>query len=275
MSLASIKLDLFTKDGGRLGTASGFILEVSGQFYIITNWHIVSGCDFRTGEPFSLEDKPHLLRTLIHKGRLVGSQHVLPLQASWGIQKEFTLYDENGEPQWIEFKVYTQSRSPVDIVAMPLGATQDLDYPIPAEVIQSIKPKALYEPIVTSSPNEADDWRILAIPGSWITTDVSYGPSDAIQIVGYLRGLSSVGIRRPGQIFWKTGFIASENDTIELGKAMLVDALVDEGMSGAPVVGMKAGQPKLLGVYGGRYSPETSDFVGIVWSADVLKQLSG
>lgn len=270
MSLASVKLELFTKDGNLLDTASGFILEVSDQFYIITNWHIVSGCDFRTGEPLSLEDKPHRLRTLVHKGRHVRSQHVLPLQPSWGIHKEATLYDEKGEPQWIEFKVYTQSRSPVDIVAIPLGATKDLDYPFPVEVVQSIKPKVFYETVVAPS-DEADDWRILAIPWSWINTDVSYGPSDAIQIIGYPRGLPISG---QGQIFWKTGFIASENDTIELGKAMLVDALLDEGMSGAPVVGMKTGRPKLLGVYGSKYSTEASDFIGIVWSADVLKQLN-
>jgi hypothetical protein len=42
---------------------------------------------------------------------------------------------------------------------------------------------------------------------------------------------------------------------------------------GAPVIGLKDGQQKLLGVYGGRYSEKMPLNVGIVWLADSIKAL--
>jgi len=45
LSYSSIKLDLFAKDGARLKPASGFVVEAGSQYYLITNWHVISGRD--------------------------------------------------------------------------------------------------------------------------------------------------------------------------------------------------------------------------------------
>ena len=81
------------------------------------------------------------------------------------------------------------------------------------------------------------------------------------------------GEREAGAVFWKTGFFASEYGVFENGRAILVDASAEAGMSGSPVIGFKKDQPKLLGVFGGRYSTDLPDHIGVVWLLDDLKQL--
>jgi hypothetical protein len=39
LSFSSVKVDLFSKDNVRLKPASGFVVEVGNQYYLITNWH--------------------------------------------------------------------------------------------------------------------------------------------------------------------------------------------------------------------------------------------
>ena len=38
LSFSSVKVDLFSKDNVRLKPASGFVVEVGNQYYLITNW---------------------------------------------------------------------------------------------------------------------------------------------------------------------------------------------------------------------------------------------
>ena len=38
LSYSSVKLDLFSRDGSRLKSASGFVVEAGDKHYIVTNW---------------------------------------------------------------------------------------------------------------------------------------------------------------------------------------------------------------------------------------------
>lgn len=46
-SLVTIPLELFF-DETPLGQDTGFIWREAGQHYLVTNWHVLSGCDFFT-----------------------------------------------------------------------------------------------------------------------------------------------------------------------------------------------------------------------------------
>lgn len=49
LSFSSVKLELFSKDGAHLKPASGFLVDAGGQYYLITNWHVVSGRNISVG----------------------------------------------------------------------------------------------------------------------------------------------------------------------------------------------------------------------------------
>ena len=66
LSFSSVKLDLFSKEGIRLKPASGLVVDAGNQYYLITNWHVVSGGDIHTdGQPEPVV-RPYTLKTSLH-----------------------------------------------------------------------------------------------------------------------------------------------------------------------------------------------------------------
>jgi hypothetical protein len=265
VSGAAIRLHLFAADTTPIGVASGFVLAVDHQHYIVTNWHVISGRDVNTRAPLASRSEPNLIKTAIHCVPFFGSARLLDL---WKTE-ELPLYDENGQPEWIELKRDYETRSIFDIVAIPLKSDYLKGSRFNAEALRAVL-SAEERNAFTGAPRI----EVSALPWSWIGGKAAYGPSDPVQIVGYPTGLP-VRDEQEGPInaYWQTGFIASRINAFEAGRAFLVDALADEGMCGAPVIGLKDGQQKLLGVYGGRYSEEMPLNVGIVWLADSIKAL--
>ena len=74
LSFSSVKLDLFSKDGSRLNTASGFIIEAGKQYYLITNWHVVLGEDIHTDGQQETVVKPYTLKTSVHMHGITGEK---------------------------------------------------------------------------------------------------------------------------------------------------------------------------------------------------------
>ncbi len=113
LSFSSVKIDLFSKNNVRLKSVSGFVVEAGNQYYLITNWHVVSGGQQEPGM------KPHSLKASIHIHGGTGEQ---PAQFSMGVRKRITmqLYDDNGSPRWIEYRTNDDRQHPVDIVALPI-----------------------------------------------------------------------------------------------------------------------------------------------------------
>lgn len=61
LSLASVRLELFRKDhvNGNLvsfGPASGFIIKPFSRYYLITNWHVLTGKNAETEQPLSTQE---------------------------------------------------------------------------------------------------------------------------------------------------------------------------------------------------------------------------
>jgi hypothetical protein len=92
-----------------LGTATGFVVQKGSNYYLITNWHVVSG---RHPETNQIQNQLGLTPDAIliwHHGKQLGS---------W-VKKREALYDEKGNRRWFEHK---KGKS-VDVIALPLQDT--------------------------------------------------------------------------------------------------------------------------------------------------------
>jgi hypothetical protein len=108
LSFSSVKLELFSKESVRLRSASGFVVETGDQYYLITNWHVVSGKDIAVSGQQEPVIEPYILKTSLH---IYGGDDENSFPLSWGMWKRITvqLYDDNDAPTWIEFQTNKQS----------------------------------------------------------------------------------------------------------------------------------------------------------------------
>jgi len=267
LSYSSIKLDLFSKEGAHLKSASGFIVEAGSQYYLVTNWHLLS----RREMPVTNHDdpiiEPYTLKTSVHiyeaSGAKLGS-------ISMGMRKRITLplYDENDTPRWIKSQAKKEYPSPVDITALPIQLNLTLR-------LFSGKLPGINIDKGPWAGNEEYWTKISAISLSAIDTDVEYSPPDPVHVIGYPLGWAPEGKDRSSSAFWRTSFIASE--THEPGtnrsEGFFIDPRPPQGMTGSPVVGMKNERMKLLGVYSDRSTAEFGENAGFVWDALLVKEL--
>ncbi len=267
LSFSSVKLDLFSKEGVRLKSASGFVVEAGKQYYLITNWHVLSGGDTRADAQQEPVVKPYLLKTSIHIHEGMGEKGASP---SLGMRKRTTvqLYDDNDSPRWIEHRTKEGNQHMADIVALPIEMNLMLTLfsgKIPGIIIDK-----------GSWDENTDYWtKISAIPISAIDTDVEYGPPDPVHIIGYPLGWEPDGTERTSSAFWRTSFIASEiyEPGMRRADTFFVDPSAPEGMTGSPVVGMKSDRMRLLGIYSDRSTAGFGANAGLVCGAWLMKQL--
>src|SRR5215213_4218202 len=261
LSFSSVKLDLFSKDGARLNTASGFIIEVGKQYYLITNWHVVSS------EQSESVVKPYTLKTSVHIHGITEEKGDV---FSMGVRKRISvqLYDDNQLPIWIQNQMNQESQPRADIVALPIQVDLTLKLfcgKIPGIVIDK-----------DARDENTDFWtKLSAIPISAIDTNVDYGPADTVHIIGYPLHWQPDGGDRTSSAFWRTSFIASEiyEPGMHRADTFFIDPCALEGMTGSPVVGMKNDCMKLLGVYSDRSTVEFGANAGLVYGGWLIKEL--
>lgn len=255
LSYSSLKLELFSKDGVRLKPASGFMVEAGSQYYLITNWHVLSGSNNPASgqpepvyEPFTLKTSLH-----IHEARIAEAIHRQRITIQ--------LYDDNQAPRWIERQANGHDQPVVDVVALPIQSKlMNMD-----KLLRTIG----------EMPGENIGLKVSAMEVSAIDTDVEYGPPDTVYVIGYPLSWAPAGIDKSSAAFWRTASIASEIH--ERGRtyanAFFIDPSAPEGMTGSPVVGMKNGRTKLLGVYSDSATAEFGAPAGLVWDALLVKEL--
>jgi Trypsin-like peptidase domain len=101
-----------------MASATGFVVEIESQHYLITNWHVVSGRRPDSGQ--AIEDHGGTPRKIkIWHNRLIG-----PDKLTWVSVIE-PLYGEDGKPLWLE---HPQFGRQVDVVALPLTITADISF---------------------------------------------------------------------------------------------------------------------------------------------------
>lgn len=110
LSLTSLYLKL-NVNGSGLSTATGIVVEYDGKYFLITNWHVLSGRNPETGQPMSpTAGIPNEVRIAHHiKSRL----------GEWRFHGE-SLQASDGSPRWISHP----DGSNVDVAALELQNIQ-------------------------------------------------------------------------------------------------------------------------------------------------------
>lgn len=113
LSYSSLKLDLFSKTGDHLKSASGFVVEAGDKYYLITNWHVLSGRDIPVRGQQEQMIEPYTLKTSLHiNGGMSEAIHRQRITVQ--------LYDDNKAPRWIEHRANEQDQAMVEVVALPI-----------------------------------------------------------------------------------------------------------------------------------------------------------
>lgn len=109
LSASSLLLQVCT-DNQVLGTATGFPIKISETFYLVTNWHVVTGrspYDNKLNTP----TEPNNLKILHHHNSGLGK---------WCLVQE-TLFDNQKSRRWLEHS----KGNGVDVILLPLTQLQN------------------------------------------------------------------------------------------------------------------------------------------------------
>ena len=249
ISLCSIYIEMFFNEKKlSSGTAFMYHHKSKNKFYIITNWHNVTGKNNITKELLDKKNGavPNKIRVYLHKKDSLGN---------W-INKDIDLYHDIStcnDKKWLEHQTFKEQ---VDVVAIPIVVPSDCEsFNILEELV-------------------AHDY----------AQDYKPQVGDEIFILGYPLGINGGG-HLP---IWKSGTIASEPDlNMDNLPLFYIDAASREGMSGSAVIIKKARfislfngsknsyyQTALLGIYSGRIgADEFGNAVGKVWKARVIDEI--
>ena len=198
---------------GLLSTASAFFYELDQSWFLVTNWHVISGRNSLTKRPLMQSGRfPTSIKAKISSYEIPG----FPVQRNTftTVAREVAIY-ENSDPLWFE---HPTLGSLCDVVALPME-----------------RPQGCPEFMHNAANRISCSMRIPVEPGG------------TVFIIGFPRSIS-VGFGLP---LWKAGYIASEphydvtvgGDPSGLGglqngltlPAFFLDSQTREGMSGSPV----------------------------------------
>jgi hypothetical protein len=121
---APVKLKILRKTGEsdeiNLAIASGFFWQHDNDFYLITNWHNVTGWDPVNDRSMSnLGAQPtHLEMPLLLKAEATADNRSMAVRKRYSV----SLYETNGTPKWIEHAAFGKQ---VDVVALKIAQLDD------------------------------------------------------------------------------------------------------------------------------------------------------
>lgn len=248
-SLKSLYIEMFFGET-LLSSGTAFLVanDQSSHCALVTNRHNVTGRHQDTGECL---DKKHCAtpdNIRIHF-------HKSPIDLGEWQCIELPLYKDGDTPWWIEHPRFGAS---VDVVALNLKWGSDV------------------EKFPYYLKTELDRTKLVV------------RPAEAISVIGFPFGLSSVG-RFP---IWATGFLAQELGIVTPdNQAFLIDCRTRQGQSGSPVIAYRpnsytyvndsgststkisSGDAKweFLGIYSGRVNSESD--LGRVWHVSAIEEV--
>jgi hypothetical protein len=120
-SIATVPLE--QKSGPHwIGNATGFLWVSDGKYFLITNWHVVTGRSSSADET-SKSAAPDRLSVLWYRKASNGPDHT-----STRRRVDELLRDPNGHPRWF---IHPQFGKSVDVIALPVTLADDVEpYPI-------------------------------------------------------------------------------------------------------------------------------------------------
>lgn len=249
LSLTTHHLHLcFKPTDAVLSSGTGFIYELEGSAYLITNWHNVSGRNPFTGVCLSKTLAiPDIISTLFRAKDQPANCH----------REEIKLYrdEQLTEAAWFEHPTHGRS---VDVVALPIpSAIADKYKLLP---INSIEFDTKYETEV------ADDAFVIGYPFS----DVTY-----LQLPIWKRASIAtepdVNVDQLPKLLIDTATRSGLS-----GSPVIMQRVGIHGMSGPAITGdtLIGRIRSFLGVYSGRIGEdELKAQLGIVWKAQVIEEI--
>lgn len=237
LSTMSLKIDCYAYDN-LLGSATGFIVSHKEEYYLITNWHVVSGKNSDTGK--CIDDKgavPTHLRIHYHAKGYFGI---------WIINTE-TLYDDEHRPRWIE---HPRGHS-IDLVALPIALSDKVTiYPFDMSLVDTdISPRPAMQVSIIGYPLGLSTAGLWAI---WKTGHIASDPE-----------LDYDG--RPAFLIDATTRNGMSGSPVILRSTGGYDTSDGRFILGSPVV------DKFLGVYSGRIHKDSE--IGRVWRPILIREI--
>ncbi|WP_019061517.1 trypsin-like peptidase domain-containing protein [Streptomyces prunicolor] len=243
-----------------LGPATGFLIGIPGDFWLVTAWHVLSGRRSDNGAAMRADGlRPDYLRVRFAGEGDDGFQPV---------NRDFELYDEKFQvgPRW-----RSHSERRIDVAALHIGA-------VPESVVEAFMPNTW----PTLRDLFAPEHR--AQQGSEVDVDIPLRITDRLFVLGFPFGHTGSW---PFAV-WTAAPVASEPlarwDQLP---GFLLDSRTRPGQSGSPVVmHIRPGEPvvaggdvfthdesatALVGVYSGRLDPNAD--LGMVWTTDALFEI--
>jgi len=235
--------------------ASGFFCKWEDRFYLVTNWHVVSGRNFQSGEILNRHGAiPGFFNLHFHCVERTGANRMRSAEV---VRTTFPLYklenvkgeDIYTDPLWIEHPIHKRK---IDVVAIDI--TDDF--------IQLGKEVLAYD--IEEELKKQVNLKIM----------------DDVFITGYPLNTSTTPNKFP---IYKGATIASEPDFYKDLPIFYVDGKTKKGMSGSPVIRkdnnfrdtssvneipFTQGVTEFIGVYSGRARQEIDEYsaeLGIVW----------
>lgn len=260
---------------GVLGTGTGFFFALNGEWFLITNWHNLSGKNAFTNEPLSKSGRfPEYIKVKF-------ATYITPHNSFTTVAHTVKIYDAN-KPLWFE---NPDLGSQCDVVALPLSRPQTCP------------------PNMHNAANLISPTRIPVAPGVTVfiigfPRSISVGIGLPLWKSGYIASEPYFDITLSGQISEVGGLTKGFNIP-----AFFIDSQTREGMSGSPVFASYTGtwnpadpygplnleDPKnllspdviiggtateFIGCYSGRAgSKEEGAALGLCWRKEVIERI--
>lgn len=245
-SVSTIFLDLGTKAGGKLSTASGALVRLGdGPAFLVTNRHVVTGVHQETNEVLSKATGavPDTMLALVPADD--------PNLGMVFMSLEISLVDGDWTPRWIEHPKYGAK---ADIVAIPLPKSAP-----PSEQLQRFTYDVGKPPVAYLSPGE-----IVSVVGFPFGKSVD---NTAIWATGFVA-------TEPGADYdnLPVMLIDCRSREGQSGSPVLFSrqgGMIPTGPKGAAIYSARV--TDFLGIYSGRISSESD--LGTVWKAAAVADL--
>ncbi len=241
LSLSCVQLSLFSKNFNenkyeKYGDASGFIIKRDGNYYLITNWHVITGKNADSGETISDTGAlPSLVRLFLIKS----------ISAS---RIEWSLFDVSLETaSWIEHPLGRM----VDVLALPLPNLEDF-YVQNLDLTLSQTDMLCYPAMPIS---------IIGFPGG-----LKAGGFLPVWLTGYMASEPCINVED------KPLFYANVSGCEGLSGAPVIARAIGSYYDSQGNLHINKVQTKFIGIYSGRANDKTN--VCRVWKADVVDELN-
>jgi hypothetical protein len=241
-TLTTVPLQQYYNDI-RLGQGTGFIWRVQKQYYLVTAWHVLSGCGFFTRKNLrNHAGRPNELRTLFNAQ--TGSFH----RQQWNIK----IRDDDDRPLWLVHR----NKCAADIAVLPIPARPDgvdiVFYPINLLANARLRIEIGMEAFILGYPFGIE---LPAYP-VWKRGSIASEPDLTRLTTNYLLVDTA---SRPGMCGAPVIRRSWTNHMVEPGVVALVDTPLN----------------KFIGVYSGRMrtNHEHEAQIGLVWHGSFIEEI--